>query len=104
LRSASGIRSGAARHPQSHFRRYLLDQLNEFLDGGWREVVETTRSPMTAPDDLEAQPARQGAGHVARTGLPAQVCARSHRPRFPALFASEPLQQADEDTILKKTA
>src|SRR5512144_2914201 len=34
------FREGGAQHPQGYFRRYLLDQLNAFLGGDWREVVE----------------------------------------------------------------
>lgn len=68
------FREGAAQHPQGYFRRYLLDQLNAFLGGDWREVVENddTRE-LTAPDDLEARNQRDNA----QAGSPEQAYQRS---------------------------
>lgn len=55
-------RDGGARHPQGYFRRYLLDQLNTFLGGDWREVVDNDSSAeMTAPDDMEVRFQRDNA-------------------------------------------
>lgn len=57
------FRAGVARRPQGHFRRYLLDQLNAFLGGDWREVVDSgNAAELTAPDDLEARNERDNAG------------------------------------------
>lgn len=50
------VSEGSTRHPQGYFRRYLLDQLNSFLGGDWREVVDNDgMAEMTAPDDLEVR-------------------------------------------------
>ena len=49
------FRNGGARAPRGHFRRYLLDQLNVFLGGDWREVVNAGAGDFPAPDDLEAR-------------------------------------------------
>ena len=57
------FRDGVTRHPQGHFRRYLLDQLNAFLGGDWREVVDNdTGTELAAPEDLEARNERDNAG------------------------------------------
>jgi RNA polymerase sigma-70 factor (ECF subfamily) len=59
------FRDGARSHPQGHFRRYLLDQLNEFLAGDWREIVDNgSTTELAAPDDLEARNERDNAGAV----------------------------------------
>ncbi len=47
---------GRERPPQTHFRRFLLEQLNLFLGSDWREVVENdASSELTVPADLEAR-------------------------------------------------
>jgi RNA polymerase sigma-70 factor (ECF subfamily) len=54
---------GVTRHPHGHFRRYLLDQLNAFLGGDWRDVVDNdSAAELTAPDDLETRNERDNAG------------------------------------------
>jgi hypothetical protein len=51
------------RHPQGHFRRYLLDQLNAFLGGDWRDAVDNDgTAELTAPVDLETRNERDNAG------------------------------------------
>jgi hypothetical protein len=48
--------------PRGHFRRFLLDQLNLFLGGDWRDAVtEDNENPLRAPPDLEARNARDNA-------------------------------------------
>ena len=57
------FRDDATRHPQGHFRRYLLDRLNAFLGGDWREIVDNDGAPELAPpDDLEARNEHDNAG------------------------------------------
>lgn len=57
------FRDGHARADESHFRCYLLDQLNIFLGGDWREIVEGDNAcDLVAPDDLEARNQRDNAG------------------------------------------
>jgi RNA polymerase sigma-70 factor (ECF subfamily) len=57
------FRDGVPRHPHGHFRRYLLDQLNAFLGGDWREVVDNAAAAeLTPPDDLEARNEHDNAG------------------------------------------
>ena len=57
------FRDGGKRHSQGHFRRYLLDQLNTFLGGDWREVVDSgDAAELAAPGDLEARNERDNAG------------------------------------------
>lgn len=59
------FRDGVTRHPQGHFRRYLLDQLNAFLGGDWREVVDNGSAiELTAPADLEARNEHDNAGAI----------------------------------------
>jgi RNA polymerase sigma-70 factor (ECF subfamily) len=59
------FRDGARSHPQCHFRRYLLDQLNAFLGGDWREIVDNdSTTELAAPGDLEARNERDNAGAV----------------------------------------
>jgi RNA polymerase sigma-70 factor (ECF subfamily) len=54
---------GVTRHPQGHFRRYLLDQLNAFLGGDWRDDVDNDSTvELTAPVDLETRNERDNAG------------------------------------------
>ena len=68
------FRDGATRHPQGYFRRYLLDQLNAFLGGDWREVVDSESAiELAAPDDLEARNEHDNAG----TTSPEQAYERS---------------------------
>jgi RNA polymerase sigma-70 factor (ECF subfamily) len=54
------FRNGA-QTPRGYFRRYLLDQLNVFLGGDWREAVEGKRDDFAAPGDLEARFQRENA-------------------------------------------
>jgi len=50
------------RHPHGHFRLYLLDQLNAFLGGDWREVVDDDDAAgLAAPEDLEVRNSRDNA-------------------------------------------
>jgi len=57
------FRDGVTRHPQGYFRRYLLDQLNAFLGGDWREIVDSGgTTELAAPEDLEARNERDNAG------------------------------------------
>jgi RNA polymerase sigma-70 factor (ECF subfamily) len=59
------FRDGARSHPQCHFRRFLLDQLNAFLGGDWREIVDNdSTTELAAPGDLEARNERDNAGAV----------------------------------------
>lgn len=68
------FRDDVTRHPQGHFRRYLLDQLNAFLGGDWREVVDSgAAGELTPPDDLEARNEHDNAGATS----PAQAYERS---------------------------
>ena len=53
---------GKVRAADGHFRRYLLDQLNLFLGGDWRQVVDgDTENELVAPADLEARNERDNA-------------------------------------------
>jgi len=79
------FRDGVTRHPQGHFRRYLLDQLNAFLGGDWREVVDNdTGTELAAPEDLEARNERDNAGaawpeHAYERSFALEVIARALR-------------------------
>lgn len=55
------FRVGTARPPQGHFRRYLLEQLNAFLAGDWRQCVQQAARELTPPSDLETRNARDNA-------------------------------------------
>jgi RNA polymerase sigma-70 factor (ECF subfamily) len=56
------FRDGRAHAPKGRFRRYLLDQLNVFLSGDWRDVVESgTSSDLVVPGDLETRYGRDNA-------------------------------------------
>jgi RNA polymerase sigma-70 factor (ECF subfamily) len=56
------FRDGHARATDSHFRRYLLDQLNTFLGGDWREVIDgDSANGLGAPADLETRNQRDNA-------------------------------------------
>jgi len=56
------FRDDRTRPPQGHFRRYLLDQLNTFLGGDWREIVDHDDvNELVAPDDLEVRNQRDNA-------------------------------------------
>jgi DNA-directed RNA polymerase specialized sigma24 family protein len=76
---------GQTRHPQGYFRRYLLDQLNAFLGGDWREVVDNgATSELTAPVDLEARNARDNTGvmspeHAYQRSFALEVIVRAFR-------------------------
>jgi len=70
----SQFRDGVRRPPQGHFRRYLLDQLNAFLGGDWRQVVDSESAiELAAPDDLEARNEHDNG----RTTSPEQAYERS---------------------------
>jgi RNA polymerase sigma-70 factor (ECF subfamily) len=50
------FRDGAGLHATGQFRRFLLERLNEFLAGDWREAVDAQNEiELFAPTDLEAR-------------------------------------------------
>ena len=50
------FRDGRANAPNDHFRRYLLERLNAFLGGDWREVVESAGAgDLAVPLYIEAR-------------------------------------------------
>lgn len=54
-------RAGEAQ-AQRHFRRYLLERLNTFLGGDWRQIEATHGEPMfLVPPDMEARYQRDAA-------------------------------------------
>lgn len=56
------FRDDRVRATGSNFRYYLLDQLNAFLGGDWREIVENDNAnDLVAPPDLEARNQRDHA-------------------------------------------
>jgi hypothetical protein len=56
------FRDGHALAADSHFRHYLLDQLNAFLGGDWRDDVEgDSANELVAPADLETRNQRDNA-------------------------------------------
>jgi RNA polymerase sigma-70 factor (ECF subfamily) len=56
------FRDEHAKAPKGHFRRYLLEQINGFLGGDWRDVVEGSSSgDIATPDDLEPRYQRDNA-------------------------------------------
>jgi RNA polymerase sigma-70 factor (ECF subfamily) len=56
------FRDEHAKAPKGHFRRYLLEQINGFLGGDWRDVVEGNSSgDIATPDDLEPRYQRDNA-------------------------------------------
>jgi hypothetical protein len=70
----SQFRDDRARPPQGHFRRYLLDQLNAFLGGDWRDIVDNDdANELVAPNDLEDRNRRDNAS----AGSPEQAYQRS---------------------------
>lgn len=50
------FRDGKGLHAHGQFRRFLLERLNEFLVGDWRDAVEAPNEiELLAPADLEAR-------------------------------------------------
>lgn len=59
----SGFQAGNREQPpHGHFRKFLLQQLNAFLGGDWRDAIVADAGDMlTAPPDLEARNQRDNA-------------------------------------------
>jgi RNA polymerase sigma-70 factor (ECF subfamily) len=56
------FRTARQRPPQSHFRRFLLDELNRFLVGDWRDAItEVVDADLQAPPGLEERNRRDNA-------------------------------------------
>ena len=56
VRRADGAPAASADPPRGHFRRFLLEQLNIFLNSDWRDVVESSRAcDFVVPNDLESR-------------------------------------------------
>ena len=56
------FRHSSAQPPQDHFRRFLLNELNEFLGGDWRDTAaEDCESELEAPPGLEQRKRRDNA-------------------------------------------
>ena len=68
------FRDGDRLDAKGEFRRFLLERLNAFLGGDWRDTVDAQNDPeLRAPDDLETRYQRDNAD----TGSPEQAYQRS---------------------------